>query len=90
MVADGKSQPQKETEPEFEMMDTGIFDETAIILMYSPNMQKQARNDILIKITVHNRGQSLTAEYTANHLVPEHLGLGIRQLQTPIDFVQQR
>jgi len=43
------------TEPEFELIDTGLFDQDAYFDVFV-EYAKNAPDDILIKITVHNRG----------------------------------
>lgn len=46
---------RSKTEPEFELIDTGIFDEDKYFDVFI-EYAKAAEDDILIKITVHNRG----------------------------------
>jgi hypothetical protein len=52
-------------EPEYEILDTQSFDKMLILIALS-NMQKQT-DDILMKVTVVNRG-STTAEI---HVLPQ-------------------
>ena len=54
LLEEARSRSRKD--PEFELMDTGIFDENKyfdIFIEYA----KAEENDILIKVTVHNRGE---------------------------------
>ena len=46
---------RSKTEPEFELIDTGIFNEDKYFDVFV-EYAKAAANDVLIKITVHNRG----------------------------------
>jgi hypothetical protein len=53
-------------EPEFELVDTGVFDEGRyfdVVVEYA----KAAPNDILVRITVHNRGP----EEASIHVLPQ-------------------
>ncbi len=43
-------------DPEFELMDTGIFDRNEYFDVFTEYV-KSAQEDILIKITIHNRGE---------------------------------
>jgi len=47
---------RSKTEPEFELIDTGIFDEDKYFDVFI-EYAKASEDDILIKITVHNRGK---------------------------------
>ena len=53
------------TQPEFELIDTGIFNEDKYFDVFM-EYAKAAANDILIKITVHNRGN----EDASLHVLP--------------------
>ncbi|MBS1599443.1 MAG: glucosidase [Bacteroidetes bacterium] len=46
---------RSKTEPEFELIDTGIFNEDKYFDVFT-EYAKAGPNDILVKITVHNRG----------------------------------
>ena len=46
---------RSKSEPEFELIDTGIFNEDKYFDVFT-EYAKGAENDLLIKITVHNRG----------------------------------
>jgi hypothetical protein len=54
------------SEPEFELIDTGIFDEDRYFDIFV-EYAKTDVNDILIRITVHNRG----AEAASLHVIPQ-------------------
>ncbi|MBD0351234.1 MAG: glucosidase [Flavisolibacter sp.] len=56
---------RSKTEPEFELIDTGLFDEDKYFDVFVEYAKADA-NDILIKITVHNRGN----EDATVHLLP--------------------
>ncbi|MBD0277285.1 MAG: glucosidase [Flavisolibacter sp.] len=56
---------RSKTEPEFELIDTGLFDEDKYFDVFVEYAKADA-NDILIKITVHNRGN----EDAMVHLLP--------------------
>ncbi|PWK77384.1 glycosyl hydrolase family 63 [Mucilaginibacter oryzae] len=53
LVDENKSRGRQD--PEFELMDTGIFDENEYFDVFT-EYAKAAQEDILIKITIHNRG----------------------------------
>ena len=50
-----ENKKRSKTEPEFELIDTGIFNEDKYFDVFI-EYAKAAEDDILIKITVHNRG----------------------------------
>src|SRR4051812_40626969 len=56
---------RSKTEPEFELLDTGIFDNDNYFDVFV-EYAKADKNDILIKITVHNR----SSEEAILHLLP--------------------
>ena len=51
-----ENKKRNKAQPEFELIDTGIFDEDKYFDVFI-EYAKAAENDILIKITVHNRGK---------------------------------
>ena len=51
---------RSKTEPEFELMDTGLFNENKYFDVFI-EYAKAGEEDILIKITVHNRGNETAA-----------------------------
>lgn len=53
-----ESRRRSRTEPEFELIDTGIFDDDEYFDVFIEYAKKE-EEDILIKITVHNRGSEL-------------------------------
>ena len=53
LVTENKNRTRND--PEFELMDTGIFNDNKYFDVFT-EYAKNAPNDILIKITVHNRG----------------------------------
>ncbi|SDP70574.1 Glycosyl hydrolase family 63 C-terminal domain-containing protein [Mucilaginibacter sp. OK268] len=53
LLAENKRRTRKD--PEFELIDTGIFDNDAYFDVFT-EYAKSAQDDILIKITIHNRG----------------------------------
>ena len=63
-------------EPEYELLDTGVFDEERyfdVVAEYA----KEDENDVLIRITVANRGpDTANAPPVADRVVPQHLELG--------------
>ena len=52
----GKQQARGKLDPEYELIDTGVFNEATAISMCLSNMPRAAPEDILIKITAWNRG----------------------------------
>ena len=63
-------------EPEFELMDTGVFDENRYFDVFVEYAKADAE-DILIKITVTNRGpEAAQSAPAADDLVPQHLVVG--------------
>ena len=63
-------------EPEFELVDTGVFDENRYFDVFA-EYAKAAPDDILIRITVANRGpEAARAARAADAVVPQHLGVG--------------
>ena len=60
-------------EPEFELADTGVFDDNRYFDVFV-EYAKAAADDILIRITVVNRGDvERAAPPAAHHLVPQHV-----------------
>jgi len=55
-----ESRRRNRTEPEFELIDTGIFDEDKYFDVFIEYAKKH-EEDLLIKITVHNRGDEKAA-----------------------------
>ena len=51
-----ENKKRNKAQPEFELIDTGIFDEDKYFDVFI-EYAKASENDILIKITVHNRGK---------------------------------
>ncbi len=65
-------------DPEFELADTGVFDENRYFDVFA-EYAKADPDDILIRITVANRGpRGGDAAPAADALVPQHLDLGLR------------
>ena len=63
-------------DPEFELVDTGIFQENKYFDVFI-EYAKADTDDLLIKITIHNRGtEKATLECVATGLVSQYLGLG--------------
>ena len=66
---------------EYELLDTGIFDEDRyfdVVVEYA----KAAHDDILMRVTAHNRGPDAAhAARAADAVVPQHLVLGRRRDQ---------
>ena len=60
---------------EYELLDTGDFDDDRYFDVFA-EYAKEAPEDILIKITVHNRAGSGRATRVAHAVVPQHLVLG--------------
>ncbi|MEO5592953.1 MAG: glucosidase [Chitinophagaceae bacterium] len=60
-----ENKKRNKEDPEFELIDTGIFDEDKYFDVFT-EYAKAGINDILIKITVHNRG----AADAALHVLP--------------------
>jgi hypothetical protein len=50
----GENKRRTRNDPEFELMDTGIFDKDEYFDVFT-EYAKNAQDDILIKITIHNR-----------------------------------
>ena len=68
-------------ELEYELLDTGVFDDDQYFDVFV-EYAKAAPDDILIRITVHNRGSEAgTASRAAHTLVPEHVVLGRRRTE---------
>ena len=66
------------SEPEYELLDTHIFDEGRYFDV-EVEYAKGAPEDILLQVTVHNRGpQDATLARAADAVVPPHLVLGGR------------
>ena len=65
-------------EMEYELLDTGIFDDDRYFDVFV-EYAKADPEDLLIKISVHNRGPEAGAASFASHpLVPQHVVLGRR------------
>ena len=63
-------------DPEFELIDTGIFDE-ARYFDVQIEYAKVAPDDILIRLRVDNRGpEAVAAASAADALVPQHVVVG--------------
>ena len=66
-------------EPEFELIDTGIFDDDAYFDVFI-EYAKADPTDILIRYTAYNRGtKAAPAASVAHVLVSQHLELGLRR-----------
>ena len=66
----------RSSEPEYELLDTGIFAESRYFDVFV-EYAKAAPEDILIEITVENRGpEAATPRPAAHRLVPQHLVVG--------------
>ena len=71
-----KQAPQPRNELEYELLDTGVFDEDRYFDVFV-EYAKESPEDILIRITVHNRGpEAGRAARPADALVPQHLVVG--------------
>lgn len=60
-----ENQKRSRTEPEFEIADTGIFDQNRYFDIFA-EYAKSSPNDILVRITIHNRA----AESARLHVLP--------------------
>ena len=77
----GRDQPAAGAahEFEYELLDTGVFDEDRYFDVFV-EYAKASPEDILIQITVHNRGpEPADAARAADALVPQHLVVGRRR-----------
>ena len=64
-------------DPEFELVDTGIFDENKYFDVFI-DYAKADTDDMLIKVTVHNRAQeNASISRPATGLASQHMGLGL-------------
>ena len=64
---------------EYELIDTGIFDESRYFDVFV-EYAKAAPDDILVEVTVHNRGPDAgDAAPAADAVVSQHLGAGARR-----------
>ena len=69
--------------PEYELLDTGVFDEDRYFDVFV-EYAKASPEDLLIQITVHNRGpESGHAPAPAHALVPQRLVMGRRPWRAP-------
>ena len=65
-------------DPEYELLDTGIFDDNRYFDVFV-EYAKAAPEDVLLQVTVHNRGPRRgPAARAADPVVPAHLVLGRR------------
>ena len=72
----GERAARTQDEPEFELLDTGVFDENRYFDV-EVEYAKADADDILIRITVTNRGpEAASAAGAADDLVPQHVGVG--------------
>ena len=63
-------------QPEYELLDTGVFDQDRYFDVFV-EYAKASPEDLLIQITVHNRGpEAATTPAAAHALVPQRLVLG--------------
>lgn len=62
----GRKQKAGKSDPEFELIDTGIFNEQRYFDVFI-EYAKADENDILIKISIHNRGP----EEASLHVLPQ-------------------
>ena len=77
-------------EPEFELLDTGVFDDDRYFDVFV-EYAKAAPDDMLMRVTVHNRGPgSRAAAPAAAALVPQHLVLEARQRRSRRCDVDER
>ena len=66
------------TDPEFELLDTGVFDEDRYFDVFV-EYAKASPDDMLIRITAANRGPEARGPASAaDALVPQHLVVGLR------------
>ena len=74
----GEPPPRARTQPEFELEDTGIFDEQRYFDIFV-EYAKAGPDDLAIRITAVNRGPERAALAAAAHaVVPEYLVVGAR------------
>ena len=79
----GEPPPRPRSDPEFELLDTGVFDDNRYFDVFV-EYAKASPNDILIRITAVNRGpKSRTAPPAADALVPQHVVVGTRHGAAP-------
>ena len=72
----GEPAPRRSSEPEYELIDTGIFDGGRYFDVFV-EYAKASPEDILVEITVDNRGPGGgDARPAADDLVPQHVVLG--------------
>ena len=62
----GESPPRHRAEPEYELLDTGVFDEDRYFDVFVEYAKADA-DDVLMRITVHNRGP----EAASLHVLPQ-------------------
>ena len=64
---------------EYELLDTGVFDEDRYFDVFV-EYAKADPEDVLIKISVHNRGPEAAQTSPASHIVvPQHMVVGRRR-----------
>ena len=77
-------------EPEYELLDTGVFDENRYFDV-TVEYAKAAPGDILIRITIDNRGPDAADLHVLPQLVgAQHLGLAPRNSGAQVKFVGRR
>ena len=65
------------TEFEYELLDTGVFDDEPLLRRASSSTPRPAPEDILMRVTVHNRGpEAADLHLLPDAVVPQHLVLG--------------
>ena len=70
-------------EPEFELLDTGVFDDDRYFDVFV-EYAKAGPDDILMRITVHNRGpEAAPTPRAAAALVPQHLVVDAKARRSP-------
>jgi hypothetical protein len=73
-----KTAKRSKFDPEFELIDTGIFNNNEYFDVFI-EYAKASETDILIRITVYNRGEKdALLNILPTVWFPQHLGLGIR------------
>ena len=69
-------------DPEFELIDTGVFDEQPLLRRRHRIREGRRRRTSCIRITVHNRGpETADRARAAAAVVPQHLVVGISRSQ---------
>jgi hypothetical protein len=73
---------------EYELLDTGVFATIAISTCSSRICVSRVPEDVLIRITVHNRGPDQPAFACCHALVPEHVVMGVKMAKNRLSARQ--